>query len=188
MPTKIRLSRHGRKRYAFYHIVVADSRAPRDGKMIERIGSYNPNTNPATIELDFNKALKWVEAGAQPSDTTRAILSQEGVLYMSHLLGGVRKGAFDQAEAEKRYDAWKTDKTAKMATLAEKDAQAIVDTKQQLLDAEIKVSEDRAAARAAKLSELAAEATAAVEAELAAKAAAAAAEVPATETEETTEA
>lgn len=182
MPTKIRLSRHGRKRYAFYHIVVADSRSPRDGKMIERIGSYNPNTNPATIELDFTKALKWVEAGAQPSDTTRAILSQEGVLYMSHLLGGVRKGAFDQAEAENRFEAWKKEKTAKLSTLAEKDAQAAATTKQQLLDAEIKVSEDRAAAIAAKRSELAAEAAAAVEAEAATE------EVAATETEETTEA
>ena len=103
MPVKIRLARHGRKRHAFYHIVVADSRAPRDGRLIERIGSYNPNTNPATIELDFDKALNWLKNGAQPTDTCRAILSYKGVLMKKHLLEGVKKGAFDEAEAEKFY-------------------------------------------------------------------------------------
>ena len=101
MPVKIRLARRGKKGYPFYHIVVADSRAPRDGKFIENIGSYNPNTNPATINLDFEKALDWLQKGAQPTDTCRAILSYKGVLMKKHLLGGVSKGAFTQ-EAEVR--------------------------------------------------------------------------------------
>ncbi len=113
MATKIRLARHGHKDYAYYHIVVADSRAPRDGKFIERIGSYNPNTNPATVDLKFDRALYWVGVGAQPTDTVKNILSDEGVLLMKHLLGGVKKGAFDQAEAEKRFAAWKGQKDAK---------------------------------------------------------------------------
>ena len=110
MATKIRLQRHGRKNYAFYPIVIADSRAPRDGRFIERIGSYNPNTNPATITLNFERALYWVNVGAQPTDTVRSILSNEGVLLMKHLQGGVKKGAFDEAEAQKRFDAWKAKK------------------------------------------------------------------------------
>ena len=112
MATKIRLQRHGRKRYAFYPIVIADSRAPRDGKFIERIGSYNPNTNPATISLNFERALYWVNVGAQPTDTARRILSQEGVMLMKHLQGGVRKGASSQEEAQRRFDAWKQAKVA----------------------------------------------------------------------------
>lgn len=110
MATKIRLQRHGRKNYAFYPIVIADSRAPRDGRFIERIGSYNPNTNPATITLNFERALYWVNVGAQPTDTVRSILSNEAVLLMKHLQGGVKKGAFDEAEAQKRFDAWKAKK------------------------------------------------------------------------------
>ncbi len=111
MATKIRLQRHGRKSYAFYPIVVADSRAPRDGRFIERIGSYNPNTNPATISLDFDRALYWVEVGAIPTDTVRSILSKEGVMLMKHLRGGVKKGAFNEEEAQRRFDAWKADRT-----------------------------------------------------------------------------
>ena len=112
MATKIRLQRHGRKNYAFYPIVIADSRAPRDGKFIERIGSYNPNTNPATVTLNFDRALYWLNVGAQPTDTVRNILSQEGVLLMKHLQGGVKKGAFDEAEAQRRFEAWKQKKQA----------------------------------------------------------------------------
>lgn len=112
MATKIRLQRHGRKHHAFYPIVVADSRAPRDGKFIERIGSYNPNTNPATISLNFERALYWVNVGAQPTDTARRLLSNEGVMLMKHLQGGVRKGAFSQEEAQRRFDAWKQAKVA----------------------------------------------------------------------------
>ena len=130
MATKIRLQRHGRKGYAFYPIVIADSRAPRDGKFIERIGSYNPNTNPATISLDFDRALYWVETGAQPTDTVRSLLSKEGVMLMKHLRGGVKKGAFDEAEAQKRFDAWKAarDKEASAAA-AKKAAKAAEDAK-----------------------------------------------------------
>ena len=114
MATKIRLQRHGRKNYAFYPIVIADSRAPRDGRFIERIGSYNPNTNPATITLNFERALYWVNTGAQPTNTVRNILSREGVMLMKHLQGGVKKGAFDEAEAQRRFDAWKADKSKRM--------------------------------------------------------------------------
>ena len=110
MPVKIRLTRHGRKRYAYYHIVVADSRAPRDGRYIERIGSYNPNTNPATIDLNVDKALTWLGQGAQPTDTARAILSYKGVMMKKHLLEGVKKGAFDEAEAERRFNKWMEEK------------------------------------------------------------------------------
>ncbi len=131
MATKIRLQRHGRKGYAFYPIVVADSRAPRDGRFIERIGSYNPNTNPATISLDFDRALYWVEVGAQPTDTVRSILSKEGVLLMKHLRGGVKKGAFNEEEAQRRFDAWKQSRDkeanaaqAKNAAKAAEDAKA----------------------------------------------------------------
>ena len=118
MPVKIRLARHGKKGYAFYHIVVADSRAPRDGKFIEKIGTYNPNTNPATIDLSFEKALDWLQKGAQPTDTCRAILSYKGVLYKKHLLGGVAKGAFSESDAEAKV------KEARAAAIAEKKAAA----------------------------------------------------------------
>ena len=106
MATKIRLQRFGRKGYAFYQVVIADSRAPRDGKFIERIGSYNPNTNPATIDLNFDRALYWLQVGAQPTDTARMILSREGVCLKKHLLEGVKKGAFDEAKAEEKFQAW----------------------------------------------------------------------------------
>ena len=130
MAVKIRLARHGKKGYAFYHIVAADSRAPRDGKFIEKLGTYNPNTNPATIDLNFEKALGWLLKGAQPTDTCRAILSYKGVLYKKHLLGGVAKGAFTETEAEARFNKWveakngkieaKTNKLASDAKSAEK--------------------------------------------------------------------
>ena len=110
MATKIRLQRRGRKGYAFYSIVIADARAPRDGRFIEKIGTYNPNTNPATVDLNFESALAWLEKGAQPTDTVRSILSHEGVYLMKHLNGGVKKGAFDEAEAQRRFDAWKETK------------------------------------------------------------------------------
>ena len=110
MATRIRLQRHGRKGYAYYPIVIADSRAPRDGRFIERIGSYNPNTNPATISLNFDRALYWVEVGATPTDTVRSLLSKEGVMLMKHLRNGVKKGAFTMEEAQKKFDAWKAQK------------------------------------------------------------------------------
>jgi small subunit ribosomal protein S16 len=114
MAVKIRLARKGRKKLAFYHIVVADSRSPRDGRYIEKIGSYNPVTNPATIELDFDKALGWLQNGALPTDTCRAILSYKGVLIKKHLLEGVIKGAFDEAEATKRFEEWVKQNEAKV--------------------------------------------------------------------------
>lgn len=112
MATKIRLQRGGRKNYAFYSIVIADARAPRDGKFTEKIGTYNPNTNPATVDLNFDRALYWVETGAQPTDTARNILKGEGVYMMKHLRGGVKKGAFDEAACQQKFDAWKQAKDA----------------------------------------------------------------------------
>ena len=117
MATKIRLQRHGRKGYAFYSIVIADVRAPRDGKFTEKIGTYNPNTNPATVDLNFERALHWVECGAQPTDTVRNILSDEGVLLMKHLKGGVRKGAFDEAAAQAKFEAWKQERQLRLLRL-----------------------------------------------------------------------
>jgi small subunit ribosomal protein S16 len=114
MAVKIRLARKGRKKLAFYHIVVADSRSPRDGRYIEKIGSYNPVTNPATIELDFDKALGWLQNGALPTDTCRAILSYKGVMLKKHLLEGVKKGAFDETEATKRFETWMAQNEAKI--------------------------------------------------------------------------
>ena len=124
MATKIRLQRGGRKGYAFYRIVIADSRAPRDGKFTEKIGTYNPNTNPATVDLDFDRALYWVECGAQPTATTHNILKGEGVYLMKHLRGGVKKGAFDEATAQKKFDAWKADKQKGLDTVREGEAKA----------------------------------------------------------------
>mgnify|MGYP002622649507 CR=1 FL=1 len=172
MAVKIRLARHGRKGYAFYHIVVADVRSPRDGKFIERIGSYNPNTNPATVDLNIDKAIVWLKNGAQPTDTVRNILSHEGVLLKKHLLEGVKKGAFDEAEAEKRFNAWKEDKAKKLEALNSKNASAKQSAAKVRLEAETKVNADRAAAIAKK----AEDAAAAKAAEEAAKAAEAQAE------------
>ena len=106
MATRIRLARHGKRKQAFYHIVVADQRAPRNGRFIEKLGIYNPNTNPATIELDFDSAVNWLLKGAQPSETVRAMLSYKGVMMKKHLMAGVAKGAFNEEEAEKRFTAW----------------------------------------------------------------------------------
>jgi len=167
MPAKIRLQRHGRKGYAYYHIVIADSRAPRDGKFIERIGSYNPNTNPATVDLKFERALYWVMTGAQPTDTTRNILSDEGVYLKKHLLGGVNKGAFDQEEAEKRFAAWKTAKDSKVGKTKEQIAADKAAAAKARLAAEVELNKTRAAELAKKQADAKA---AAAEAEAAANA------------------
>ena len=172
MPTKIRLQRHGRKGYAYYHIVIADSRAPRDGKFIERIGSYNPNTNPATVDLKFERALYWMQVGAQPTDTTRNILSAEGVLMKKHLLEGVKKGAFDADEAEKRFEAWKLTKDSKVSKTKEQLAAEKAAAAKARLAAEVEVNKAKAAEVAKKKAE----------------AIAAAAEAEAAPAEETTEA
>lgn len=161
MPVKIRLTRRGRKRYAYYHIVVADSRAPRDGRNIERIGSYNPNTNPATIDLNFDKALQWLANGAQPTDTARAILSYKGVLMKKHLLEGVKKGAFDEAEADRRFNKWMEEKEAKVNAKKESLAGEKAQSLQQRLENEIKVNAARAEKIAKKNASLAAEVKAA---------------------------
>lgn len=161
MPAKIRLQRHGRKSYAFFHIVVADSRAPRDGKNIEKLGVYNPNTNPATIELDFDNALKWLENGAQPTDTCRAILSYKGVMYKKHLNGGVKKGAFTQEEADARFEKWLNEKSAKIQQGANAAQKAKEDAKASALKAEEAKKEEIAKKVAAKVSPLADEAEAA---------------------------
>lgn len=167
MATKIRLQRRGRKGYAFYSIVIADVRAPRDGKFTEKIGTYNPNTNPATVDLNFERALYWVETGAQPTDTVRNILSDEGVMLMKHLRTGVRKGAFDEATCEAKFQAWKQERdnktlAAKNKTAAEKKAEA-----EARLEAEKKVNAQIAEKVAEKK---AAEAVAKAEAEAAAAA------------------
>ena len=164
MPVKIRLARHGKKGYAFYHIVVADSRAPRDGKFIEKVGTYNPNTNPATIDLNFDKALDWLQKGAQPTDTCRAILSYKGVLYKKHLLGGVAKGAFSESDAEAKFNKWLNEKSAKIAAKTNKIAGTKEAENKARLEAEAKVKEARAKAIAEKKAEAAAAAAAAEEA------------------------
>ena len=176
MAVKIRLARHGKKGYAFYHIVVADSRAPRDGKFIEKLGTYNPNTNPATIDLNFEQALGWLMKGAQPTDTARAILSYKGVLYKKHLLGGVAKGAFSESDAEAKFNKWLGEKEGKVAAKVNKLAADASADKKARLTAEAAIKEARAAAIA--------ERKAAAEAE----AAAATAEAEETPAEEATEA
>ena len=142
MATKIRLPRGGRKGYAFYSIVIADARAPRDGRFTEKIGTYNPNTNPATVDLNFDRALYWIECGAQPTDTVRSILSHEGVYLMKHLRGGVKKGAFDEAAAQKKFDAWEADKTKGADAIRENEAKAKKEAYAQELEAEKKINAD----------------------------------------------
>ena len=175
MATKIRLQRGGRKSYAFYSIVIADVRAPRDGKFTEKIGTFNPNTNPATVDLNFDRALYWVETGAQPTDTVRNILKGEGVYLMKHLRGGVKKGAFDEAEATKRFDAWKAGKDQKATAVREGEAKAKKEAAAKELETEKKLNE----AIAKKVADKKA-AAAAAQAE--AEAAKAAEETPAEET------
>ena len=165
MATKIRLQRNGRKSYAFYSIVIADARAPRDGRFTEKIGTYNPNTNPATVDLNFERALHWVLVGAQPTDTVRNILSKEGVYMKKHLLGGVAKGAFDEAQAEAKFNAWKENKQNGLAALKAKQEEAKKAEAKARLEAEKKVNEEIAKKVAEKK---AAEAAAKAEAEAAA--------------------
>src|SRR5690606_25430286 len=149
MPVKIRLSRQGKKGHPYFHIVVADARSPRDGKYIERLGFYNPNTDPATIEVDVDGAVKWLENGAQPTDTARAILSYKGVLYKNHLMKGVKKGAFDEAEAEKRFEAWTKEKQEKIENKVSNLASAETKAAAERMQAETEKNQARAAAIAA---------------------------------------
>ncbi len=155
MPVKIRLARHGRKRRAFYHIVVADSRAPRDGKYIEKIGVYNPTTDPATIELDFDKAVDWMNKGAKPTDTCQAILSYKGVLLKRHLLKGVAKGALTEEQAEEKFNTWKEEKETKIQAKIDRLKNESESVRKKVLEAESKIREKRADELAKKNSELA---------------------------------
>ncbi|MEP3387169.1 MAG: 30S ribosomal protein S16 [Reichenbachiella sp.] len=174
MAVKIRLARRGRKKQAIYDVVVADARAPRDGRFIEKLGSYNPNSNPAFISIDEERAFKWVMDGAQPTDTARAILSYRGVMYKKHLQVGVNKGAITQEDADKKFEAWMNEKEAKV--------QGKVDSLAKAKDAENKTKlEAEAKVNAARAEEIAKKRLAIDEAEAAAKAEAEAEAAPAEE-------
>jgi len=171
MPVKIRLQRHGKKGKPFYWIVAADSRAKRDGKFLDKLGTYNPNTNPATINIDIDGTVKWLNNGAQPTDTARAILSYKGVLYKKHLLGGVTKGAFSEEEAEKRFEDWMSEKEDKIEKNIKGIAKVKDAAKSKALEAEKVINEERiAASKAAVEASVKAEVDAKVAAEAAAKA------------------
>ena len=177
MAVKIRLQRHGKKNFAFFHIVVADSHSPRDGRYIEQIGSYNPNTNPATIVLNAERALAWVKVGAEPTLVARRILSYEGVLLRHHLDGGVAKGALTQEQADAKWNEWKAQRDAKIEAKKNGIKNAAIEAKKAAKAEEAKVNAARAEAIAKKAQELAA-------AEAAKAAEAAAAETPAEEAAE----
>ena len=150
MAVKIRLQRHGKKNFAFFHIVVADTRAPRDGRYIEQIGSYNPNTNPATIVLDSERALAWLKVGAELTLVTRRILSYEGVLLRNHLDGGVAKGALTQEQADQKWNEWKAQRDAKVNAKKEGLAKNAQQKAKEVIAAEAKVAAAKAEALAKK--------------------------------------
>ncbi|MEO9891399.1 30S ribosomal protein S16 [Aurantibacter sp.] len=149
MPVKIRLQRHGKKGKPFYWIVAADARSKRDGKYLEKLGTYNPNTNPATIDLSIDDSVKWLQNGAQPTDTARAILSYKGVMMKKHLLGGVAKGAFSEEQAEEKFNAWLEEKGKLVGAKVDGLEKAKDQAKAEALKAEKEVNEKRAAAAAA---------------------------------------
>ena len=184
MAVKIRLARHGKKNFAFFHIVVTDVRSPRNGRLIEEIGTYNPNTNPASIVLDAEKALKWLNNGAQPTATARRILSYEGILLKKHLQGGVAKGALTQEAADQKWNAWKAEKDAKVSSKKQSVSNASAEAHKAAISAEAKVNADRAEAIAKKKAEAEAAAKAAAEEAAAAKAAEEAAAAEAAPAEE----
>ena len=157
MPVKIRLQRHGKKGKPYYWIVAADSRAKRDGKYLEKLGAYNPNTNPATIDLDIDGTVKWLQNGAQPTDTAKAILSYKGAMLKNHLAGGVRKGALTEEQAEEKFNAWLEEKAAKIQAKADGLSKADADAKAKALEAEKAVNEARIAAAAPVVEEEVAE-------------------------------
>jgi len=164
MPVKIRLQRHGKKGKPYYWIVAADARSKRDGKYLEKLGAYNPNTNPATIELNVDGAVTWLQNGAQPTDTARAILSYKGALLKNHLAGGVKKGALTEEQAEAKFNAWLEEKASKVNAKKDGLAKAKADAKAKALEAEKAVNEARAAAAVEKVEEVVAEETATDEA------------------------
>ncbi|MCA0131575.1 30S ribosomal protein S16 [Winogradskyella alexanderae] len=158
MPVKIRLQRHGKKGKPFYWIVAADARAKRDGKYLEKLGAYNPNTNPATIDLNVDKSVEWLQNGAQPTETARAILSYKGALLKNHLAGGVKKGALTEEQAEAKFNAWLDEKASKIKAKADGLSKAEADAKAKALEAEKAVNEARIAAAAPVVEEVAEEA------------------------------
>ena len=181
MPVKIRLQRHGKKGKPFYWVVAADARAKRDGRYLEKIGTYNPNANPATVNIDVDSAVKWLENGAQPTDTARTLLSYRGVMLKHHLNGGVAKGAHTQEEADAKFEAWVTEKEAKIQAKVDGLTKAEADERAKALAAEKEVNEKRVAdAKAIEEEAIAAEAAAKAEAE----AEAAAKDAPAAEAKE----
>jgi len=151
MATKMRLQRFGKKGQAFFHIVIADGRAPRDGRFIEKIGTYNPITRPADIQLDFDRALYWVKTGAEPTETVEAILKYTGVAYMHHLLKGVTKGAMTEEQAQAKFEEWKTIKTGKIESAKKDLGQKAKTEDKKRLEAEVKVNQAKADALAKKL-------------------------------------
>ncbi|MDA8931053.1 30S ribosomal protein S16 [Flavobacteriaceae bacterium] len=181
MPVKIRLQRHGKKGKPFYWIVAADARSKRDGKFLEKLGIYNPNTNPATIDLNVDGAVKWLTNGAQPSDTAKRLLSYKGALLKHHLLGGLRKGALTEEQVAEKFNAWVAEKDAAVAAKVSGLTQEQEVEKAKALAAEKAVNEKRVSDAQALEAEAAAEVAAAEAAEIAATEAAAAAEVAATE-------
>lgn len=174
MATRIRLQRRGKKNQPFYHLVIADGRAPRDGRFIEDLGTYNPLTNPATLNINFDRALYWLETGAAPTDTARAILKREGVYLMKHLRGGIAKGALSEAQAQQKFNAWKQEKDSKLGNIVREEADKARNVKKERLAAETKVKEAMSAKIAARNAEIAAKAAEAAAEE-------AAEEAPATE-------
>lgn len=180
MPVKIRLQRHGKKGKPFYWVVAADSRAKRDGKFLEKLGTYNPNTNPATIDLDVDGSVKWLSNGAQPTDTARAILSYKGVLLKHHLLGGVRKGALTEEQAEEKFKAWVEEKEKAISDKVGGLDKAKAEAKAKALEAEKEFSDKRAAAALPEVEEEVAEEAAPAE-EVAETAEAVTEEAPAVE-------
>ena len=164
MPVKIRLQRHGKKGKPFYWVVAADARAKRDGRYLEKLGTYNPNTNPATVDINVDNAVKWLENGAQPTDTARTLLSYRGVLLKHHLNGGVKKGALTQEDADKKFDAWLEEKAAKIQAKVDGLSKKEADARAAALAAEKAVNEKRLAdAKALEEEAAAAEAEAAAE-------------------------
>lgn len=182
MATKIRLQRHGRKSRPIFKIVVADSRAKRDGKFIENLGQYNPNTNPATIDLNFDRALDWIMKGAQPTNTASALLKYKGVMMKKHLLGGVAKGAFSEDEAEKRFEAWLSEKEDKVIAKKDKLHKDQEDDNKKRLAAEKEINENRAKELASANAELSEEVEAVSENNAVAEETPVAEEAPAEET------
>jgi len=154
MPTKIRLQRRGKKGQAFYHIVIADGRAPRDGKFIERIGIYNPIAKPAEIELEFDKALDWLKKGAQPTDTVKAILAYKGVMFKNHLLKGVAKGAMTMEQADAKFQTWLDEKNLKISSKKNEQDLSVKESRKKMLADEVKVNEAKAEAIAKKLNKI----------------------------------